>query len=105
LMCLLLSAEGEIATCFLLEGGLYFLCMLRVRGFVAVWNIGFYTTVCCWISAMLECISDSGLTHHTVTNCLLHLNSDKAFAGFQHVCSINVTDVSQIFITSYFSCG
>jgi hypothetical protein len=47
LMCLLLSAEGEIATCFLLEGGLYFLCMLRVRGFVAVWNIGFYTTVCC----------------------------------------------------------
>ncbi len=29
LMCLLLSAEGEMATCFLLEGGLYFLCMLE----------------------------------------------------------------------------
>jgi hypothetical protein len=55
------------------------------------------------ISAMLECIPDSGLTQHTVTNCFLHLNSDKAFAGFQHVCSINVTDVLQIFITSYFS--
>jgi hypothetical protein len=51
---------------------------------------------------MLECISDSGLTQHTITNCLLHLNSGKALAGFQHVCSINVTDISQIFITSYF---
>jgi len=42
------------------------------------------------ISAMLECISDwlSGLTQDTVTNCLLHLNSDKAFAGFQ-TCMFN----------------
>jgi uncharacterized membrane protein len=44
-VCYYLSAEAEIATCFWLELGLYFLCMLRVRGFVAVWNIGFYTTV------------------------------------------------------------
>jgi hypothetical protein len=49
LMCLLLlSAEEEIATCFLLEG--WFVLSLHAeseRGFVAVWNIGFYTTVCC----------------------------------------------------------
>jgi hypothetical protein len=34
-----------MATCFWLEVGLYFsLHAERVRGFVAVWNIGFYTT-------------------------------------------------------------
>jgi hypothetical protein len=86
-----LHVESERICCSLEYWVLYY----TIQSVVEFSYHGIY--YCFRFQQMLECISDSGLTQHTITNCLLHLHSDKAFAGFQHVCSINVADVSKIY--------